>query len=250
MGWETDPFGIHELRYFSQGEPTRLVKDGKVEAYDEPPTAVATRPAAPAAMPTAAPPALPGAPPAAYTPAPIQPELTLPPRRADEPPLLAQFRATQLAPDSHAASRDTGVAAAGEPGPFPDNGRSNGATGSARVPAPAPTNGWGPSHHPAPPPAVAPAPSVLPSPGHRRARAVSGVFKVAAWIVLGVGVLSALVSAVALHSHGGSAVLAALAVLGSSVLGAASLAFFACVLDLLVAIDDNTAAVRARPPVP
>ncbi len=37
MGWERDPYGIHELRYFSQGQPTKLVKDGNVEAYDDPP---------------------------------------------------------------------------------------------------------------------------------------------------------------------------------------------------------------------
>ncbi len=37
MGWERDPYGIHELRYFSQGNPTKLVKDGEVESYDDPP---------------------------------------------------------------------------------------------------------------------------------------------------------------------------------------------------------------------
>ena len=37
-GWQSDPFGLHEQRYFSQGQPTKLVRDGGVEAYDPPPT--------------------------------------------------------------------------------------------------------------------------------------------------------------------------------------------------------------------
>jgi hypothetical protein len=36
-GWEADPFGIHEQRYFSLGQPTKLVRDGGVESYDPPP---------------------------------------------------------------------------------------------------------------------------------------------------------------------------------------------------------------------
>jgi hypothetical protein len=36
-GWQSDPFGLHEQRYFSQGQPTKLVRDGGVEAYDPPP---------------------------------------------------------------------------------------------------------------------------------------------------------------------------------------------------------------------
>ncbi len=37
QGWHADPFGLHERRYFSAGNPTKLVRDGDVEAYDEPP---------------------------------------------------------------------------------------------------------------------------------------------------------------------------------------------------------------------
>jgi len=37
QGWHADPFGLHEQRYFSAGRPTKLVRDGRVEAYDEPP---------------------------------------------------------------------------------------------------------------------------------------------------------------------------------------------------------------------
>jgi hypothetical protein len=37
QGWFRDPFGVHEDRYFSAGQPTKLVRDHDVEAYDEPP---------------------------------------------------------------------------------------------------------------------------------------------------------------------------------------------------------------------
>ena len=36
-GWYRDPFAIHEDRWMSQGRPTKLVRDGGVEAYDSPP---------------------------------------------------------------------------------------------------------------------------------------------------------------------------------------------------------------------
>ena len=36
-GWFTDPFGRHEARWLSQGTPTKLVRDGGVESYDDPP---------------------------------------------------------------------------------------------------------------------------------------------------------------------------------------------------------------------
>jgi hypothetical protein len=35
-GWHPDPFGRHEQRYFSRGDPTYLVRDGGVESQDEP----------------------------------------------------------------------------------------------------------------------------------------------------------------------------------------------------------------------
>jgi len=37
QGWSADPFGAHEVRYFSAGRPTKLVRDGRVESYDDPP---------------------------------------------------------------------------------------------------------------------------------------------------------------------------------------------------------------------
>ena len=37
QGWFTDPFDVHEARWFSQGTPTALVRDGRTEAQDPPP---------------------------------------------------------------------------------------------------------------------------------------------------------------------------------------------------------------------
>jgi hypothetical protein len=37
QGWYRDPYLVHEDRYFSVGHPTKLVRDGVIEAYDPPP---------------------------------------------------------------------------------------------------------------------------------------------------------------------------------------------------------------------
>jgi hypothetical protein len=36
-GWYRDPWLVHEDRWFSAGQPTKLVRDGGVEDYDPPP---------------------------------------------------------------------------------------------------------------------------------------------------------------------------------------------------------------------
>ena len=36
-GWHTDPFGRHEARWMSNGEPTKLVRDAGVDSFDAPP---------------------------------------------------------------------------------------------------------------------------------------------------------------------------------------------------------------------
>jgi hypothetical protein len=36
-GWYIDPYGIHDARWISTGKATKLVRDGQVESYDEPP---------------------------------------------------------------------------------------------------------------------------------------------------------------------------------------------------------------------
>jgi len=38
-GWFQDPYRLHQDRWFSQGEPTKLVRDAGVETYDPPPQA-------------------------------------------------------------------------------------------------------------------------------------------------------------------------------------------------------------------
>jgi hypothetical protein len=37
QGWYVDPFGRHELRWFSEGAPTALVRDGGTDGEDPPP---------------------------------------------------------------------------------------------------------------------------------------------------------------------------------------------------------------------
>src|SRR5580698_5188440 len=45
-GWHPDPFGAHELRFFSDdGKPTLLVSDGGTTSHDRPPTSYFTPPA-------------------------------------------------------------------------------------------------------------------------------------------------------------------------------------------------------------
>ncbi len=52
-GWYLDPYGLHEHRWFSAGKPSRLVRDGAIEANDPPPDRPFDGPLSPA--PTAAP---------------------------------------------------------------------------------------------------------------------------------------------------------------------------------------------------
>ena len=37
QNWCVDPYGLHEARWFSQGNPTALVRDHGVESQDPPP---------------------------------------------------------------------------------------------------------------------------------------------------------------------------------------------------------------------
>jgi len=43
QNWCPDPFGIHEARWFSNGTPTALVRDGGVESQDPPPRLLVDR---------------------------------------------------------------------------------------------------------------------------------------------------------------------------------------------------------------
>jgi hypothetical protein len=36
-GWCEDPYGVHQHRWFSAGNPTSLVRDGGIETKDRPP---------------------------------------------------------------------------------------------------------------------------------------------------------------------------------------------------------------------
>ena len=50
QGWFRDPSGRHQDRYYSDGTPTKLVRDGSVESYDEPIGTTGTRELVPAAV--------------------------------------------------------------------------------------------------------------------------------------------------------------------------------------------------------
>jgi len=43
QNWCPDPFGMHEARWFSNGTPTALVRDGGVESQDAPPRLLVER---------------------------------------------------------------------------------------------------------------------------------------------------------------------------------------------------------------
>ena len=47
-GWYKDPYEAHECRWFSDGAPTALVRDGATESHDEPPAQEPRRPLVPA----------------------------------------------------------------------------------------------------------------------------------------------------------------------------------------------------------
>ena len=43
-GWYTDPYGLHERRWFSDGSPTKLVSDTGTTSNDSPPGTPYVRP--------------------------------------------------------------------------------------------------------------------------------------------------------------------------------------------------------------
>ena len=79
--------------------------------------------------------------------------------------------------------------------------------------------------------------------GHRGAEVVSSVFKVVALIVLIGGIVASIVTAIELEGHSanrGVVVGVAIGGIVGSIVAAASIGFFAYVLDLLMDIDWNT----------
>ena len=39
-GWYVDPYGVHDARWFSGGQPTGLVRDVGSESHDDPPSPI------------------------------------------------------------------------------------------------------------------------------------------------------------------------------------------------------------------
>lgn len=54
-GWYQDPYGIHEARWFSDGTPTKLVRDGTTESSDPAPDHPPDHPPVPLPEPDAGP---------------------------------------------------------------------------------------------------------------------------------------------------------------------------------------------------
>jgi hypothetical protein len=54
-GWFTDPFSRHDARWMSQGSPTKLVRDGDIESYDDPPEEPYARTPGPVELPGSGP---------------------------------------------------------------------------------------------------------------------------------------------------------------------------------------------------
>jgi hypothetical protein len=48
QGWYQDPYQEHEDRYFSGGQPTKLVRDRRLESFDPPPDLPVPGPLVPA----------------------------------------------------------------------------------------------------------------------------------------------------------------------------------------------------------
>lgn len=80
------------------------------------------------------------------------------------------------------------------------------------------------------------------------AAAVAGVFKLAAWLVLLVGVIATAITGVLSSGSTGHAIAVAAITLGCAVFGAASLAFFGYVLDLLRAIARSVSSEGGERP--
>ena len=55
QGWMADPYGLHQERYYSQGQPTQLVRDHGQESHDPVPTATFRGPRGPQDRPQAPP---------------------------------------------------------------------------------------------------------------------------------------------------------------------------------------------------
>jgi len=205
-GWQPDPFGMHEERFFRQGEPTPLVRDNGVGSYDESPRFLA--PTAPPTQPGSyAVSSVNGNASAVPTPTPRERGWY---QLADEPDMARYWNGRQW-----------------EGAPQLVEAIQHGAT---------PGEAEGPS---APP---HPKGSALRR-AHRGAKIASTVFKIGAWLVILGGAFGAVAMDKVLHDHGttGSRVAEVLAgIVAGSLVIAAGLGFFAFVLALLIEISSKT----------
>lgn len=224
-GWQPDPFGTHEERFFKHGEPTQLVRDGGVGSYDDaPPPAPSTPPSSP--------PGSPGASVGAATASTPQAAVTNGASGATSSPASSAVPTAtpdeagwyQLPDQPDMAQYWNGRQWEGTP-QLVEEIQHGVDSGQAHATTPQPAQNSTPR-------------------SYGGARLVSTVFKVVAWLVILGGIIGAFATSKSLHGSGAThghvvAVVAGIAV--GTILAAASLAFFAYVLDLLIGIASNTA---------
>ena len=225
-GWQPDPFGTHEERFYRHGEPTPLVRDGGVGSYDD------------------APPPAPSAPP----PSPHGSQATSVGSRAASMPdtaVTAASTGTASPPATSAAPTATPDQAGWYQLPDqPDMARYWNGREWEGVPQPVEEIQHGVASETTPARSVPAQPQGTPTRrAYRGARLVSSVFKVVAWLIIVGGAVVAFETAKSLRDSGAThdhiaAVVVAIA--AGTVLAAAALAFFAYVLDLLIGIASNT----------
>gem|GEM_PF-6013646 len=225
-GWQPDPFGTHEERFFMQGEPSPLVRDGGVGSYDDPPRSAASTA-------SAFPPHSQASPPSNGTAA------------WSDPGVIGGASRSTVPAASSAVPTATPIQAGWYQ--LPDrlemarywDGRQW--EGPARAVEEI-QHGVTPGHSEA---SSAPTqPNGAPTRrSYRGAKVVSVVFKIVAWLVIVGGMAGAVVTGRALHHSGsttGHVAAVGIGIGAGSILTAAAFAFFAYVLDLLIDIASNT----------
>jgi len=205
-GWQPDPYGMHEERFFRQGEPTPLVRDNGVGSYDESPRFVArtAHPTQPASQAVSS---VNGTASAVPTSTPRERGWYQLP---DEPDMARYWNGRQWEGAPQLVEEI-------------QHGATPGEAEGPRVAAPPKGSAVGRAH--------------------RGAKIVSTVFKIGAWLVVLGGVFGAVAMNKVLHDHGttGSRVAEILAgIVAGSIVIAAALGFFAYVLALLIEISSTT----------
>ena len=225
-GWQPDPFGTHEERFFMQGEPSPLVRDAGVGSYDDPRRSeVSTG--------SAFPPHSRAAPPSNSTTA------------WSDAGVVGGASASTVPTASSAVPTATPIQAGWYQ--LPDQLEMARYWNGQQWEGPVQVieeiqHGVSPGHREAS--SVPTQPKGAPTRrSYRGTKVVSVVFKIVAWLVIVGGIIGAVVTSRALHHSGATTshvVSVGIGIGAGSILTAAAFAFFAYVLDLLIDIASST----------